>query len=434
MEYKIVTHCRVCGSQDLHPYLDLGETPLANKLLDNPNESYSKYPLKVLFCKECSLSQLSVVVDPVILYSNYPYRSSISETFRNHCEELVTTVKPLAVRAKRGPYQSLMTEEEFDKAWFPTVLDIGSNDGCLLREFQKQGFGTLGVDPVNEVGSNNESNPSFNDPHYPVTINKFWSEDTAAEIASGNIRPRWGRTFVTATNVFAHVDDVRGFLEGIKYHIDEKGIVIVEVPYVCNMISKNQFDTIYHEHLSYFTFKSLQILFNISGMPIFKVSHHDIHGGSLRIYASLYSYPKDESVTLLEEFEKANGILNFMQYLDYAGQVEQVRENLKMLVEWIKENNKVLAGYGASAKGISLIHYCGFTQKDISFIMDDTPHKQGKFIPGTGIRIVKKEDCKEPDYIIFLAWNFAEEMMRNVEWMREKGTKFIIPIPEVRIK
>lgn len=425
MDYKVVTSCRICGSTDLHSYLNLGETPLANALLDHPDSEYCTYPLELLFCTECSLSQLSIVVDPAILYKDYPYHSSVSETFKTHCREMAKDVK--AIIDSNKPWKPIEnTKEGTLSGGFHdlthSVLDIACNDGCLLNEFRNEGFNVMGVEPSTNLANISSSKGI-------TTINDFWNEESSRYIPLCDV--------VTATNVLAHVDDVKGFISAARRKLSsyKNGIIVIEVPYAYNMITKTQFDTVYHEHLSYFTFKSLQTLFNSCGMRIFRVDQMAIHGGSLRVYASPFYYEEDSSVQDLEHFEESSGILTFPKYLNYSTDVEQIKENLKLLIDWIRENGKRIMGYGASAKGINLINYCGFKPSDILEIVDDTPHKQGKFIPRSSIPIksMSSFDHYKPDYILILAWNFAEELMRNTEFHKARGGKYIIPIPTVRI-
>jgi SAM-dependent methyltransferase len=427
MDFKRITSCRICKSTKLTRYLDLGSTPLANKLLSSKDEKYEEYPLEVLFCEECSLSQLSIVVDPSVLYTNYPYHSSISKTFQKHCRDMAIQIKaildanrPWNYSADSAPYKGTLD------SFAPLdhhVLDIASNDGCLLSEFHGVGFGVMGVEPSKNLADIAESRGI-------TTLNAFWGSAEAECVPVCDV--------ITATNVLAHVDDVRDFILQAKRKLKslKKGIMVVEVPYLMNLIKQNQFDTIYHEHLSYFLVKPLRILFESCGMRVFRVEEHDVHGGSIRIYASPYFYRTDESVARFEKREESEGFHKIERYQKFSEEVNQLRENLLMLMEYARENGKTVVGYGASAKGISLINFCGMTERDISCIVDDTPAKQGKWVAKAGIEIVTRkgfEYCIRPDYIFILSWNFAKEMMENTEIYRQRGSKYIIPIPRVRI-
>lgn len=405
MDYKFVTECRICGSSNLRKYLDLGNQPLANNLVEGL--SAKKYPLQVLFCEKCSLSQLSIVVSPKILYKDYPYRSSISQTFKEHCKDMALIIKGLFKDAPGNPL----------------VVDIASNDGCLLEQFRTQGYYTMGVEPCKELAKE-AAKKDIN------TINEFFSEKLVSRIPACDV--------ITATNVLAHIDDIKGFIKACKKLLRafSKGILVIEVPYIYNLISNNQFDTIYHEHLSYFSFKPLKELFSSLGIPIFRVEQYPIHGGSLRIYASQYDRDEESSVRNLLDFEKKNKVHDFRTYKSYAKKVEYLREHFVNLLEDLKSKNKKVMGYGASAKGISLLNYCGLDDSHMSAIVDDTIQKQGKRTPGSGIPIVNRDnfDTNKPDYIALLSWNFSNELKANTRSHKARGGKYIIPIPQVRIE
>lgn len=403
--YRTVTRCRVCKSSELEKYLDLGNTPLVNKLPMSSSERIERYPLEVLFCKECALSQLSIVVSPEVLYaSNYPYYSSVSKTFREHCHQMALDLEAMLPMIQH-PYGNK----------FPTVSDIASNDGCLLEEFRKEGFVVSGFEPCKELAAVSTSK-------LIGTVNDFFTEECAKNYSSS-------RHFVTATNVFAHVDDVQDFLRGIPYLLDKSGVLVIEVPYLVDMIQKNEFDTIYHEHLSYFLLKPLVRLFRDAGIPIFKVDKLSIHGGSIRIYASQTPYEKHESVDRMLNDESAYHHIS--AYYDFRRQVRIVVDNLDELLESLHKQGKRVLGYGASAKGVNLMNYCKLTTNDVQAIVDETLTKQGHYIPGCNIPIVSfAEFGNKPDYIVLFAWNFAAELMEKTKHL---GAKYIIPIPNVEI-
>lgn len=410
MDYKRLTRCRVCGSKDLKKYLDLGKQPLANSLLSFKDSPVKRYPLEVLFCKDCALSQLSIVVDPEILYSNYPYNSSISETFKEHC---------------RGMAFSLKTIYQFNtdiKGQKPLVLDIASNDGCLLEEFRKADFYVMGIEPATNLANKADiKNIS--------TINGFWNDETATRVPPCDI--------ITATNVFAHVDDVKKFIQLASKILcaRTKGFMVIEVPYLYNLILKNQFDTIYHEHLSYFLLRPLKILFEACGSKIFKVEQYPIHGGSLRIYASPYKYIEHGSVKKLEAFEKEKKLYEFSTYIKYKKKVTELKDSFSNLLEDLKKRKKMVMAYGASAKACMLMNSCNIDSTYIHSVVDDTIDKQNKFIPGCGIPIVSRDhfDTNHPDYIALMSWNFSDELMAKTASHKKRGVKYIVPIPEVRI-
>lgn len=422
MDHKIPTNCRVCFSTNLKEYLDLGWMPLANKLTDVKNEAVSVYPLKVLFCDDCYLSQLSVVVDPEVLYSNYPYHSSVSQTFKLHCDEMAKKLNSMWKEPKKpegwvGDYK-----------YIPKVLDIAANDGCLLREFQRNGFGVVGVEPAKNLASNDTVLGRALDGELIPMYNDFWSDKLAQNIASGGNY----FDFVVATNVLAHVDDLDDFLSGVERVLIDRGVFVVEVPYLPNLIKNNAFDTIYHEHLSYFLLHPLRMKYEQHGLTIIKVEQYPIHGGSIRIYAGKGNCITDPSVFAMERTEAEDGYYNFSTYENFKRQVEMVKTILKETMVSLKNSCKKVAGYGASAKGSTLLNYCGIIGSDLEYIVDDTEAKIGKYVGGVGIKIEPFVRFYEnaPDYILLLAWNFSEEMKLKTKYV---GAKYITPIPQVNI-
>lgn len=400
MDYKTVTNCRVCKSTNLTKYIDLGSQPLPNNLLEIPSESKT-YPLAVLFCNECFLSQLSVVVDPKIMFSEYSYHSSVSKTFQEHCYEL-------ALDCKKFKFEH------------PLVIDIASNDGCLLEQFKKAGYQRLlGVEPAKNLVKNyNERGLLY--------LNKFWNKDVLDYGPDSYETER--ASIITATNVFAHVDDLDDFLEGVRRYLTPSGIFIAEFPYLPNLISNMEFDTIYHEHLSYFLLKPLIRLFLANGLKIFDVKRLSIHGGSIRIYACKDDREVKSSVHEMVYYESDQGLYSIEPYKIFAENIKKIKKDLLDTLFYLAKNEKSVVGYGASAKGCSLLNYCGINKYLIQYIVDDTPYKQGKYLPGSNIPIESK--FVNPDYIVLLAWNFEKEMRKKTSW--HKG-KYIIPIPEVRV-
>lgn len=403
MNYKKVTHCRICKSKNLTKYLDLGNVPLANNLI-GVADTLDIYPIQVLLCSICHLSQLSIVVDPKLMYSKYAYHSSVSQTFKDHCFKMGETLKAMWIR-----------KEKFHP--IPNVIDIASNDGCLLKEFRKHGFGVTGVEPASNL------QPELSE--YIPTINDFWSDSLASRFTVAV-------DFITATNVFAHVDDIDDFLNGVKRLLLPNGIVVIEVPYFPNLIAGNQFDTIYHEHLSYFLLKPLMILFKLHDIPIFRVEKYPIHGGSIRIYASSKQYEVENSLYDIIDDEDSNGFYNINKYFYLSTKIENSCNKLNLMLEELHLEGKKVMGYGASAKGISLLNYAKISANYLHSIVDETPDKQGNFTPGTNIPIVDFShfEKEKPDFILLLAWNFEAELRRKTEHI---GAKYIVPIPEVKI-
>jgi len=407
--YKTIKNCRMCGSSSITKYLDLGEMPLANSLIEpkNANKKSKVFPLQVLYCGNCSLSQLSIVVNPKVLYSHYVYQSSISKTFQEHCSKMAEKVIELV----GNPYNKL-------------VVDIASNDGCLLQQFKNKGFDTIGVEPADNIAKIANSNGI-------KTICDFWSTDIAKKIARNYRKAK----IITATNVFAHVDNLNSFLTAINLLLDIDGIFIIEVPYLYDLLQKNEFDTIYHEHLSYFLIRPLKKLYDQNNLKIFKIEKYRIHGGSIRIYASRSFFKENKSVQKFLKFEKENCLYNLKTYQNFEIKVKKIKNYLLQLLQGLKNKNKKIAAYGASAKGNTLLNYCGIDDKLVSFIVDDTPEKQNHLAPGSRIKIVDSSwlNKESPDYILLLAWNFASEIMHKTSRIYKKNVRYIVPIPKVRV-
>lgn len=407
-----LTHCRICGSDRLYQYLDLGEVPLANSLRVSQDQEEEKYPIEVMLCENCYLSQLSVVVEPEVLFSNYPYHSSVSQTFKDHCRKMAEDLR-----------------EAYPIHEFPLVVDIASNDGCLLKEFQKVGYKRLlGFEPAKNLGSHPYG--SVEDGTAIPVVNDFFGYNTSKRIRGDD--KGQGATFIIAQNVFAHVDDINDFVEGVKWFLDDEGIFIAEMPYLGNLIEKHQFDTIYHEHLSYMLLRPLMHLFENHGMSIFKVEEHPIHGGSIRIYASKYDYDRHWSVDKMLDEESSRGLYDVETYDKFAKDVHRVSEQFKLCLENLYHSGRKVMAYGASAKGISLLNYAGIKREYIHSIVDDTPDKQEKYTPGTGIPIVpfEKFEYEHPEFIVLLAWNFQKELMAKCWWY---SGYWVVPIPEVSV-
>lgn len=407
--YRLLKRCRICHSKELIKYLDLGETPLANSLINPKRISLNekRFPLEVLYCKNCSLSQLSIIVNPEIMFSEYVYRSSISKTFQKHCAEMAK---------KFGK----MLGETRNKL----VVDIASNDGCLLKQFKDDGFKVIGIEPARNIAKIANDNGV-------KTICSFWNKIVADKI----LRMHGKAKVITATNVLAHVDNLTDFLEAVTIVMDKDSIFMVEVPYLSDLIKKNEFDTIYHEHLSYFLVKPLIVLFKNHGIDIFKIEKYPIHGGSIRIYASKGKFNKDASIEKFLSTEKKERLYDIKTYNNFQFKVKEIKKTLRNLLFSLKSKNKKIAAYGASAKGNTLLNYCGIDNKLISFIIDDTPEKQNKLAPGSRIRIVDSSylSKENPDYILLLAWNFAEEIIHKVGAIYNKKLRYVIPIPYVRL-
>lgn len=403
-KYKEVQNCSFCNCENLFKYLDLGRMPLVNSFITPEQISTEeKFPLEVLLCQDCSLSQTSVVIDPEFMFRDYAYRSSISSFFRNHCTSLAEELN--SYFCKPGDL----------------ILDIASNDGCLLKPFKSLGNKVLGVDPAINLAriANGEG---------IKTIPDFWTPELARSIKEGEGLAK----VITAFNVFAHVEDIHSFVQGVKIALGNDGFFILESPHILDLLEKNEFDTIYHEHLYYLSLKPVQRLMSQYNMKIAKVEQHDIHGGSLRVYIEHDSQNRsDGSFEKILDKEKKAGIYDSDSYEGFTEKVETVKRNLNLMVRKIKQEGKTIDSFGASAKGNILLNYCGINHPSIGCVYDHTPEKQGKLTPGTHIPIINPDFLLErkPDYLFLAAWNFAREIMEKTQDYRSQGGRYIIPIP-----
>ena len=408
---RAVSNCRVCGGQDLVKYLDLGMMPLANNLAASAGDAKAmqRFPMQVQYCKDCSLSQLSVVVDPREMFSHYTYRSSVNKGYVSHCRRMAESVRD---SLSLGPGD--------------LVVDIAGNDGALLGEFREVlGVDVLNVDPAENISAIAEANGI-------PTINDFWSHDVAQKVLDDYQPPK----LITATNVFAHVDDVRGFISAAKHCLDESGALMLEFPYGIDFIEHREFDTIYFEHLSYVLIEPVSRLAAQSGLEVFNVQKQDIHGGTVRVFIG--NAGQHEILPTVAEFiaaEKSGGFHEAQKYLDWNREIDQLIEELSGELRALKDSGAKIAAFAASAKGNTLLNACRLDVSTIDYIVDDTPEKIGRFSPGNGIPIVDRSILERdpPDYLVILAWNFAREIMGNTTNYREQGGKYIIPIPSFKI-
>lgn len=409
MDYKTVTHCRACDSDKLSQYLDLGNLPLANGLTHNDSDESSRYPLQLLFCNNCALTQLSVVVDPKILYHKYPYRSSVSQTYKRHAYKLTGDLMEMYKKSHKCEDYFDMTE--------PTIVDIGANDGCLLHQAQRHGFRKLvAIEPDSSM------NEAIGEGI--IKMNNFFGPSIRGAVRLTFNSMSIGADFATATNVFAHMDSIKDFTENMTYILNPYGVAVIEVPYAVNMIEGCEFDTIYHEHLSYFTMKALYKLFQESNMGIFRVEKIGIHGGGLRLFLDFKVRSMEDSVWALMNEEFDNGYHYLYKYENFSLNVEMVKKGLLRKLHDLKARGKKVVGFGASAKGCTLLNYCGIDGLYLDHIIDETKEKQGRFVPGVNLEVKPYDykDILETDAILLLAWNFQSEIKRKLvdfkgEWI-----------------
>ena len=401
--------CRVCGHSPLQSILNLGRTPLANSIL-SPEELYQPqpvYPLELLFCSHCSLVQTGITIPPETIFLNYPYLSSTSDTLLKHSQELV---QELIVSRKLGE-RSL-------------VIEVASNDGYLLQYYLQEGITVLGIEPAVNIA------PIAVDKGIP-TLCRFFNLELSRKLKNEGHRA----DVVHVHNVLAHVPDPVDFVKGLAQILRAGGVVIVEVPYIKDLMDQVEFDTIYHEHLSYFSLSSLQYLFSSCGLKIVDLQRLDIHGGSLRLFVQAEMILPSRRVTDLVLAENTWGSRLLRGYEDFAGKVENLKQDLIDLLYPLKQSRKTIVAYGASAKGSTLLNYCNLSIETLDYVVDRSLLKQGKYTPGSKLLIRSPEVLLEeqPDYVLLLTWNFAEEILEQQKEYLELGGKFIIPIPRLKI-
>ncbi len=400
-------NCRICGSKDLVKILDLGETPLANGFLTEKElkKEEEKFPLVVYFCKGCSLVQLLDVVDPKILFGNYHFMTSASKPAIDHFikygRELV---------------------DNFIKNKNDLIIDIGGNDGTLLGSV-KDHCRVLNVEPASNIADISVKNGI-------ATINDFFSGDLARRILD-----EYGKAaVVSANNIIAHTDKVKDIFAGVKLLLKDEGVFVFETHWVKNLIGEGGFDQIYHEHLCYYSLHALKHLIDSTGFFLKDVKSVPMQGESLRVYAG----KTNEASTAVDEFlriEKETGLIDVKTFLGFSDKIIENAKNVKELLALLKKQGKKIVGYGAAAKGNTLLNYFQIGPDLLDYIIDTTPLKWGCYSPGMHIPIVHPDELKinPPDYVFLLVWNYADAILEKERELREKGVKFIIPVPTVRV-
>jgi hypothetical protein len=379
---------------------------LANAFIATPNDFADEafYPLDAYFCETCSLVQLLDVIDPEVLFQDYIYVTGTSETMARHNAGYARTVKDLL---QLGPGD--------------LVVEVASNDGSLLIQFQALGVATLGVEPARNLAEVARSNGI-------ETVDRFFSLDTAR-----GVRQSYGQAkAVVANNVLAHVDDPHDFLCGGRHLLASDGLMIFEVPYVAELLDRLEYDTIYHEHLCYFSVMALRKLCESAGLAIVRIDRLPVHGGSLRVYAGLKEAGHTAAVSSFVDAERKAGLDSPARYQKFAADVEKSRVLLRKLICDLRMQKRTVAAYGAPAKGNTLLNYCGIDATMIPFTVDRNERKVGLYTPGMHIPVRPVSALQEtrPDDIVILAWNFASEIMSQQSGYRAQGGRFITPVPE----
>lgn len=402
--------CRSCGKPVDQEVLDLGLQPLANNLPrpEDLGSTEPRFPLVTAVCPHCWLVQISETVPPVTLFSEYVYFSSFSDALLRHAAD--------AARQYMDNYR--LGKDQF-------VVEIASNDGYLLRNFVAAGIPCLGIEPAANIAAVAESKGI-------PTLSRFFDHAVAREL----LETRGAADLILGNNVFAHVPDTNGFVAGLAILLRQGGRVILEFPYACDLIQHVEFDTIYHEHVFYFTASALVPLFARHGLEIIDVEHLSIHGGSLRLFAGHQgSHTANARVAELLQQERKDGVTSVSYYLDFATRVRGIRDDLLKLLSQLKRDGRSIAAYGASAKGSTLLNYYGIGRETLDFVADRSTAKQGRLTPGTRLPIVPAEELRRrrPDYALLLTWNFAREILQQQKEYMNAGGRFIVPIPEVQV-
>jgi SAM-dependent methyltransferase len=393
-------------------FVDLGVSPLCESYVDPErlDEMEPFFPLRVFVCEQCFLVQLKEYVGAAAIFSEYAYFSSYSDSWVEHA----------------GRYVDAMTERF---ALGPTsfVVEVASNDGYLLQHFVERGVPALGIEPARNVAE------VARERGVP-TVGVFLGEQSAREVVATHRQA----DLVVGNNVFAHVPDLHDFVGGLAILLAPSGVLTLEFPHLLRLVEQNQFDTIYHEHFSYFSFETARRALAAHGLAVFDVEELPTHGGSLRVYAEHEASggrPATAAVGALAETERRAGATALAYYESFERQVEETKRALLDFLIRAKREGKTIVGYGAPGKGNTLLNYCGIRTDFVDYTVDRSPHKQGLFLPGTRIPIRHPNVIAEtrPDYVLILPWNLKDEIIEQLGYVREWGARFVVPIPEVRV-
>lgn len=404
--------CRSCGNSKFFTLVNLGMSPPSNSYIkqSNLNKEEIFFPLHAVVCESCFLVQLDEFVTPDSIFTEYAYFSSFSKSWLEHCKSYVTNMI-----------------ERFHLSANSSVVEIASNDGYLLQYFIEKEIPCLGIEPATNVANIAVKNGV-------PTINKFFSSIFANEHSDEH-----GKSdLIIANNVLAHVPDINDFVLGLKLLLSKDGVITLEFPHLLRMIEGCQFDTIYHEHFSYLSLFSVEKIFKRHGLIIFDVDEISTHGGSLRVYATHIDskiHCVSNSVMKIREMEARAHFDKISGYLEFENRVHKVKRDLLNFLNKAKEEGKSIVGYGAAAKGNTLLNYCGIRDDYLDYVVDSSPHKQGLFLPGTHIPIFDPSKIQEtrPDYILILPWNISQEIVSQNCSIESWGGKFLVAVPQLNI-
>jgi len=403
--------CRFCKAKLSTTFINLGKSPLANSFLsyDDLSQKEIFYPLHAFVCDECFLVQLNEIINPEFIFTNYLYFSSYSDIWLKHAEQYV---------------KKMVSKFDIDKN--SQVVEIGSNDGYLLQYFIKKNISVVGIEPAKNIAKIAIKKG------IPTKI-KFFSKKTAKTLLRSGV----STDLLIGNNVLAQVPNLHDFIEGMKILLKSTGIITLEFPHLLQLIKHNQFDTIYHEHYSYFSLLTLEKVFSSHGLTIFDVEEIPMQGGSLRIFAKHSendNHPINEKVYALLEKEKQFELNDISTYMNFSRKIKALENSIRDFFITAKKSNKKIVCYGAAAKGNTLLNYCGIGTDLVDYVVDKNPHKQGLFLPGTHIHINSPEKIQEtkPDYLVILPWNLKNEIIQQSSYIRDWGGKFVIIIPKVK--
>jgi SAM-dependent methyltransferase len=401
--------CRLCGSALERTFVDLGLSPLANSYLEAEDllRGETFYPLRVFVCDQCLLVQLPVFAAPDAIFDEYAYFSSVSDSWVEHARRYVEATVP-----------------RFDLDAGSRIVEIASNDGYLLQFFVERGIPALGVEPSANVAA------AAVQRGIPTVVEFF-----GAELGERLAAERGAADLVIGNNVLAHVPDLHDFVEGLRRLLAPAGVATMEFPHLLRLIRETQFDTIYHEHFSYLSLHVVERLFGEHGLRLFDVEELSTHGGSLRIYACADDRPESEALERVREAERGAALDRLDGYEGFEEAVRGVKRGLLAFLAEEKRLGRSVVGYGAAAKGNTLLNYCGIRSDFLDYVVDRSPHKQGRFLPGTRLPILDPDEVRRtrPDVLLVLPWNLADEVAEQMRDVREWGCRLVVPIPEVRV-